>query len=38
MSYVIATPGMLAATAADVAGIGSSLGEANGAAAPGPPE
>jgi PE family len=34
MSYVIAAPGMLAATAADVAGIGSSLSEANGAAAP----
>jgi hypothetical protein len=31
--YVIAAPGMLAAAAADVAGIGSSLSEANGAAA-----
>ena len=33
MSYVIAMPDMLAAAAADVAGIGSSLSEANGAAA-----
>lgn len=33
MSYVIAAPDTLAAAAADVAGIGSSLGEANGAAA-----
>jgi hypothetical protein len=33
MSYVIAAPDMLAAAAADVAGIGSSLCEANGAAA-----
>jgi hypothetical protein len=34
MSYVIAAPDMLAASAADVAGIGSSLSEANAAAAP----
>jgi len=33
MSYVIAAPEMLAAAAADVAGIGSSLSEANAAAA-----
>jgi hypothetical protein len=33
MSYVIAAPDMLAASAADVAGIGSSLSEANAAAA-----
>ena len=33
MSYVIAAPDMLAAAAADVAGIGSSLNEANAAAA-----
>jgi len=33
MSYVIAMPDMSAAAAADVAGIGSSLSEANGAAA-----
>jgi hypothetical protein len=33
MSYVIAAPDMLAAAAADVAGIGSSLSEANAAAA-----
>jgi hypothetical protein len=33
VSYVIAAPDTLAAAAADVAGIGSSLGEANGAAA-----
>jgi hypothetical protein len=33
MSYVIAAPDMLAATAADVAGIGSSLSAANAAAA-----
>jgi hypothetical protein len=33
MSYVIAAPGMLAGTAADVAGIGSALSEANGTAA-----
>ena len=33
MSYVIAAPDMLAAAAADVAGIGSSLSAANAAAA-----
>jgi hypothetical protein len=33
MSYVIAAPDMLEAAAADVAGIGSSLSEANAAAA-----
>ena len=33
MSYVLAAPDMLTASAADVAGIGSSLSEANAAAA-----
>ena len=34
MSYVITQPQMLATAAANVAGIGSTLGEANAAAAP----
>jgi hypothetical protein len=37
MSYVVAVPEMLAAAASDVAGIGSSLSEANAAAAARPP-
>ena len=38
MSYVIAAPRTLAAAAADVAGIGLSLSEANGRLRPRPPQ